>query len=287
MGWPSVGVGVFVTSAAHPACVLLLRQPETAGAAAVWGLPGGPLRGGEAWELCAERTVYAQAGLRLCQLSVSAVLNVVLPESHTVLILMRGAVEGEPPHAPTSSCEGWEWTAWGEPLAQPLAAPLATARARGVDPFAEGVCAIVTQPPRYCCAILRDPSGALLLEARPPSASVAGGELTCFGGKREPGEEPLACLLRECREELGWAPHDAARAVDLYVDGALVAFFFTASAPPRAAPLRLEPGRRAVWMDDVRRTHADGVPLSPWHACVLRALQAGDRRADFCSEPGK
>ncbi|KAL3933946.1 MAG: hypothetical protein SGPRY_000056 [Prymnesium sp.] len=94
-----------------------------------------------------------------------------------------------------------------------------------------------------CCVILCEASGTWLLEARPADAAVAPNTLTCFGGKREPGEDPLECVLRECREELGWVPEDATRAIDLYVDGDLIAFFFMATAPPRSAELVLEPGR--------------------------------------------
>ena len=126
--------------------------------------------------------------------------------------------------------------------------------------------------------------GAWLVEARPPDAAVAAGSLTCFGGKREAGEEPRDCVLRECREELGWQPSGVERAVDLFVDGELIAWFFEAPAPARDAPLVLEPGRRAVWIEDLVLAEAEGIQLSPWHACVLRALQAGERRADFVTE---
>lgn len=135
-----------------------------------------------------------------------------------------------------------------------------------------------------CCVILCEASGTWLLEARPADAAVAPNTLTCFGGKREPGEDPLECVLRECREELGWVPEDATRAIDLYVDGDLIAFFFMATAPPRSAELVLEPGRQAVWMDDLKTAQVSGMPLSPWHLCVLRALQAGDSRADFITK---
>ena len=136
-----------------------------------------------------------------------------------------------------------------------------------------------------CCAILRDSSvGALLVEARGKDAAVAAGDLTCFGGKREAGEEPQACVLRECREELGWEPAAVERACDLYVDGELIAWFYEAAAPARDAALICEPGRAAVWLDDVEGAQVEGMRLSPWHACVLSALRAGERRADFASE---
>ena len=215
---------------------------------------------------------------------------------------------GEPVNREPEKCEGWSWFNWEEALPEPLFTSLDLARARGVDPFSTSAVVSDDEPlPPYCCVILREASGAWLVEARSETAAVAAGALTCFGGKREPGEEPSSCVLRECREELGWAPTDAVRAVDLYVDGELIAFFYSAAAPERDAELVCEEGRRvngcsielcrrtevgsdvltksatsqAVWMEDLDAAKAEGMPLSPWHCCVLRALQAGDRRADF------
>ena len=82
-----------------------------------------------------------------------------------------------------------------------------------------------TLPP-YCCVILPSPSFArkgvsgpvlFFVEARGLDATKAAGQLTCFGGKREEGEDPLECIQRECHEEMGWVPPGIRRAVDLYV----------------------------------------------------------------------
>ena len=79
--------------------------------------------------------------------------------------------------------------------------------------------------PPYCCAILRDPSqaagtttGRIFVEQRGADADVAANRLTCWGGKREPREAPLACIVRECMEEMRWAPtpDTLERACDLY-----------------------------------------------------------------------
>lgn len=135
--------------------------------------------------------------------------------------------------------------------------------------------------PQYVCAILRCAStGCLLLEQRPSDARTAAGQLTCFGGKLESGEVALEGLLRELQEELSWQPDEAPRrAVDLFVDGKLTAWFFEAAAPPRDLPLTFEKGREGVWvpMDEL-----PAVPrLSAWHDVVLRAWGTGCSRADF------
>ena len=112
-------------------------------------------------------------------------------------------------------------------------------------------------------------------------AKVAMGKLTCFGGKREPSEAPLRCVLRECHEELGWMPAAAPRrAIDLYVDGELIAWFYVADAPPRdiQPPLTFEEGRAGVWLAPGDEA---GPRVSDWHACVLLAWRRGETRADF------
>ena len=148
-------------------------------------------------------------------------------------------------------------------------------------------------PPYVCCILLRARDDHLLLEQRGPDARVAKGKRTCFGGKREAGETPEEAMHRELREELGgvWMPSPAPeRACDLYVDGQLIAYFYTASAPDdaAAATLTYETGRRGAWMP--RDIAATDPAVSPWHRCVLQAWLRGERRADFDSsgdEAGK
>ena len=140
-----------------------------------------------------------------------------------------------------------------------------------------------TALPPYCCIVLAGEGGALLMEER-QQAKVAAGKLTCFGGKREVAELPLSCVLRECREELGWTPPAVPRRmVDLYVDGELIAWFYEATAPSRDEPLTFEPGRRGVWLGADELDHPQ---LSDWHASVLRARSRGERRADFTTPTG-
>ena len=136
--------------------------------------------------------------------------------------------------------------------------------------------------PSYCCAILQDTqTGWFLFEKRPESASVAPDALTCFGGKRDPRESPDACLLRELREELGWDAGAASRAVDLFVDGKLVAWFYVLEAPPRDVELSFEEerGYTGVWWDGKDKQLEE--KISPWHRCVLEAFKEGRSRADY------
>jgi len=80
--------------------------------------------------------------------------------------------------------------------------------------------------PKYCCVILTEPRSTddsatqqlrCFMEVRDSKAKVSPGSLTCFGGKRDPGEDPLDCIARECLEEMNWAPKKFKRAVDFYV----------------------------------------------------------------------
>ena len=131
--------------------------------------------------------------------------------------------------------------------------------------------------PRYCCAILEAPDGTLLLERRPPDARRAGRRITCFGGGREEGEDPEACIRRELIEELGWTVGDVQRVVVLRRGGEALAWFYRAAAPARDVPLATEVGYEAVWL---RREELDSAGLSPWHLAALSAYFSGSPVAD-------
>jgi 8-oxo-dGTP diphosphatase len=319
---PRVGVGVFVRSASHPGCILLGQRRASHGAG-THALPGGHLEHGESWAACAAREVLEETGLALTNLRHATVINSVDRPSayHYVVILMTADAPpgAEPRNLEPDKCAGWAWHRWSEPLPAPVFRPLADVRAYGFDPFAGADDARLLHAPDdslppYCCAILREPGDAVFMERRSADAKVAGGHLTCFGGKRDGDESPLDCIARELTEELGeaWARPAASRkrsrpafaasgaaaeveralqfrrAVDLYVDGKLIAWFFEAEAPARDAPLTFEAGRTGVWITaaelEERLGHGDRsseAPLSPWHACVLRAWRNGERRADF------
>ena len=138
------------------------------------------------------------------------------------------------------------------------------------------------EEPIWVCIILRR-GNQILMEKRGPEAKRAAGRLTCFGGKRETNEQPLACVLRECQEELQWRPSpDVTQHVcDLYVDQKLIAYFYLAPGPTAEEETTLvyEPGRQGVWIEEENVTELESV--SPWHTSVFEALKQGRTRADF------
>ncbi len=123
--------------------------------------------------------------------------------------------------------------------------------------------------PPYCCAILQDECGQFILEQRGADAKYAAGTLTCFGGAREDGEEPLACMHRELTEELTWVPSHLYRVCDLYVDGVITAWFFTSTELVPALCVARESGRS---LQRIAQEKLENAVISPWHKTVLRAF---------------
>jgi|GEM_PF-977452 len=138
--------------------------------------------------------------------------------------------------------------------------------------------------PRFCCAILIDPQGRLLMELRPPSGGAPPRRLTCFGGSREPAEPPLFAVRRELREELALTEAQV-EALGLTTDPVvklsverprrpdkprrlikLTAWFYAGRAPDPEL-IRTEPGHEAVWLswDELR----EDPRLAAWHRVVL------------------
>jgi 8-oxo-dGTP pyrophosphatase MutT (NUDIX family) len=110
------------------------------------------------------------------------------------------------------------------------------------------------------------------MEHRPTNARHAAGLLTCFGGRREEGEHPDACIRRELLEELGWASPDLNLVVRLVVGGEVLAWFYVGEAP-RRAPSRLEVGHGVVLLvvNDLWTNR-----VSRWHQAAIRAHLAGE-----------
>lgn len=130
--------------------------------------------------------------------------------------------------------------------------------------------------PEYACALISDHVGRLLLQLRPSGSRHAPAQLTCFGGRREAGEDATDCLRRELVEELGWAPFSFTTACDLRRGQRWIARFF-ACPLPAGTVLRVEAGSVAVpapW-----RALA-GLPVSPWHQAVFTAMSRGETSAE-------
>ena len=124
--------------------------------------------------------------------------------------------------------------------------------------------------PEYVCAVIEDAHGRLLLQLRPADARLAPDQLTCFGGRREPGEDVGTCLRRELTEELAWAPETTRPCCDLWQGERLIARFLASHWDGH--PLRTEPGHSALWLP---WPALPGLPISPWHATVLAAVHGG------------
>lgn len=111
-----------------------------------------------------------------------------------------------------------------------------------------------------------------MLQLRPARARHAANQLTCFGGRREEGEEASACLERELHEELGWKPHSAQPCCELWKSTRLVARFYRVQPQVEARELTVEADFVLIatpW------SCLPGLPISPWHRLVLAGMARG------------
>ena len=130
--------------------------------------------------------------------------------------------------------------------------------------------------PQYCCAIITNEKKYFLLQLRPTTSRHAPGQLTCFGGRREKNESMEDCLQRELTEELGWTPTFYSFACDLWKGDTFIARFFRCHLLS-TAPITTERGHVAIWTP---ASCLAGLPISPWHATVLRAIPKGQIRVE-------
>jgi 8-oxo-dGTP pyrophosphatase MutT (NUDIX family) len=139
----------------------------------------------------------------------------------------------------------------------------------------------VTSQPRYCCAILVDSRGNLVLERRSPHDPIAGGMLACFGGGREADETPEDTIRRELREELGFAPQPFGRDAVAFVLHTPMgeAWFYQLVGPEEGAAQAVEPGCGVEWIAEHHLLTHHTHELAAWHHVMFRARSAGERSA--------
>ena len=126
-----VGVGVLVVRDGR---VLLGRRLGSHGAG-TWAPPGGHLEPGETVDACARREALEETGLVLGDVAPGPWSVDDFPEiaRRYVTLFAVADAAGEPGRREPDKCAGWAWCAW-DALPEPLFAPLASLRARGLLP---------------------------------------------------------------------------------------------------------------------------------------------------------
>jgi 8-oxo-dGTP diphosphatase len=121
-------------------------------------------------------------------------------------------------------------------------------------------------PAEGCQAVLVDAAGRMLLQLRDDIPTIPfPGMWAIPGGMLEPGETPLACIVREVEEELpGEVAHLMTRTRSYGIEHT-----FTARLDVPAEDIRLTEGQRVAWFPV---DEAVGMELAYEDADVLREV---------------
>ena len=95
----------------------------------------------------------------------------------------------------------------------------------------------------------------------------------------------MTAIQRECKEELGWVPNKLERALDFFVDGELIAWFWQPTGDSAGglrfedtSSLRFEHNVTGIWLPQDELSTNE---VSDWHRCVLEEWLQGKKRAEF------
>jgi 8-oxo-dGTP pyrophosphatase MutT (NUDIX family)/MOSC domain-containing protein YiiM len=131
----SIGVGVIAVRGND----VLLGLRRGAHGTGSWSFPGGHLDGAESVEACALRELHEEAGLEAINPRVVGESEDDFQEGprYRTLFVQVDWAGGEPAVREPDKCGRWGWFAWNDPP-QPLFPPVASLRASGCRPSAEG-----------------------------------------------------------------------------------------------------------------------------------------------------
>lgn len=108
---PKIGVAVLVFKDG----MVLFGKRKTKNGLGTWAPPGGHLEWGEELEVCAEREVLEETGIKIKNVRRGPYTNDIYPdgEHHYISIFMLADyASGEVANLEPEKCEGWEWFDW-------------------------------------------------------------------------------------------------------------------------------------------------------------------------------
>lgn len=117
---PQVGVGVVVVQEGK----VLLGKRKGAHGAGEWSFAGGHLEFEETIEICAQRELLEETGLKARSLQLGPWTNDMMNGKHYItLFVFVDQFEGKPMLLEPHKCEGWSWFDWND-LPMPLFPPV-------------------------------------------------------------------------------------------------------------------------------------------------------------------